>query len=753
LYSEVEHFRQANKLVNSIFNQKPKSDMSYIQGYLQDFLKSIQGFEHLPTEAITYLAEQIQALRYCLGQKILTKERMTNKVAIVYEGTARLLGYAPHTNTPTTLKLLEPRASIGEISLLRQLPCETVIASTELTCLTIDAADFFHLFDKYPAFAEARKNSCHLVEVFDILSLQLEKQAQGNINLKELAQDALIKAKVYYLSPGKTTPKQLENDSVWFVSGGGTVTNLSVGDRIELNNPQNQLIVKGKIPVRLIGLSPSALMLQDSHDIESQINNKQTFNNGKNELEISYASDESLGAKPYKTSKKISKYPFFSGKGQLNSANACFQMISKYLEMPSRRELVRRILTDQMKRQGSISFQFCAYLAESIGLKAQLVDIPLFAVSRIPTPAIIRYSNEYTVVYEASEHAIALGIPSQGIQHHKPTEFIARLEDAQKSSHPPQIRALIISTTRSTPRQRFGIQWFFPYLKQYRRVLIEVFIASFVVQLASLGNPLVIQLIIDKVITQNSIGTLHILGVLLLVLGLFEVVLNTLRTYLFVDTTNRIDMGLGSEIIDHLLRLPLPYFERRSVGELSTRINELENIRQFLTGTALTVGLDALFSVVYVIVMLFYSWQLTLIGLGMIPVFIVISLVASPMVSRQLRTKAERNAETQSYLVETMSGIQTVKAQNIELQSRFSWQERYARYVAASFKTVVTSTLATSTSNFLNKLTGLLVLWVGAYLVLNGELTLGELIAFRIRDFQKIKYAMGNNDNHFKGGE
>ncbi len=128
-------------------------------------------------------------------------------------------------------------------------------------------------------------------------------------------------------------------------------------------------------------------------------------------------------------------------------------------------------------------------------------------------------------------------------------------------------------------------------------------------------------------------------------------------------------MGLGSQIIDHLLRLPLRYFERRPVGELSTRINELENIRQFLTGTALTVGLDALFSVVYIGVMLIYSWQLTLVGLSTIPVFIVITLIASPTISRQLRAKAERNAETQSYLVEVMSGIQTVKARGGDVRN------------------------------------------------------------------------------------
>jgi HlyB family type I secretion system ABC transporter len=252
------------------------------------------------------------------------------------------------------------------------------------------------------------------------------------------------------------------------------------------------------------------------------------------------------------------------------------------------------------------------------------------------------------------------------------------------------------------------------------------------VQLFALANPLMIQVIIDKVIVQNSVDTLQILGVFLLVLAVFEAVLTSLRTYLFVDTTNRIDMALGSEIIDHLLRLPLRYFERRPVGELATRINELENIRQFLTGTALTVVLDAVFSVIYIIVMFIYSWLLTLVSLATIPLFILLAMVASPLIRQQLRVKAERNAETQSYLVEVVGGIQTVKAQNMELRARWQWQQRYARYVSAGFKTVLTSTTAGSTSHFLNQLSGLLVLWVGAYLVLQGDLTLGQLIAFRI---------------------
>jgi ATP-binding cassette, subfamily B, bacterial HlyB/CyaB len=704
--------------------------MTYLKSNFQEFLFSLAGFDQLPTEVITKLSQQLQPLRYRIGQKIADKRKIPDKVTILYKGKARLLAHDPYTQMPTTLKLLEPGAIIGEISLLREIACETAIASNEAICLTLSAAEYLHLFTIHPVFSEIRKNLCHLVEIFDVISLQREVQVLGGTNLKELALNAWANAKVHYLPLGKTSFSQLgseSSESIWFVSGGGTVKNFLPGTRLELS-AYDTVEVQGNNPARLIELRPSDVLSINNTLVESQVDDRQLETASK--LDIFYAPNEQQP--PTRQNKqKGKKYPFFSGKGQSNSAQACFQMVSKHLEIPFRKEVVRRILNDQIKHQGVISFQLCAYLSELIGLRAQLVDVPTASVTRIPTPALIRYGESYAVLYEATKRTVVLGVPYLGIVYCKPAELVAKLE-VEESSCPPQFKVLLLSRTTTAPQERFGIQWFLPYLTRYRRVLIEVFVASFFVQLAALANPLVIQLIIDKVIAQNSINTLHILGVLLLVIGLFEAVLTTLRTYLFVDTTNRIDMGLGSEIIDHLLRLPLHYFERQPVGELSTRINELENIRQFLTGTALTVGLDALFSVVYIIVMLVYSWQLTVVGLGTIPVFIVITLITSPTVSQQLRAKAERNSETQSYLVEVMSGIQTVKAQNIELRSRFFWQERYARYVAAGFKTVVTFTLASSTSNFFNKFSSLLVLWVGAYLVLQGELTLGELIAFRI---------------------
>ncbi|MBE9248528.1 peptidase domain-containing ABC transporter [Dolichospermum sp. LEGE 00240] len=702
--------------------------MTYTQSTFEEFIASIEGFDQLSKEEINKLASSqiLQPLRYRIGQKIIGKEQLPERIAILYQGNVRLLGYNPQNQLPTTLKLLQPGAIIGEISWLRELPCETAIASTEVICLTWKAADYFQFLNRNPGFAKARQHISYLIEIFDILSSQVAQKALVNHNLKDITQQAQLEAKIHYLSPGKTALRELDSDRVWFVSGPSSLPNFPPNSRLETD----VIEVKSNIPLRLLGINPQDLSLLDGVTIESET--LETISDSRVDSEIPYAQEPEFV--PPTTSNKQFKnqnYPFFRGQGELDATLACFQMLSKHLEMPFRKEVVRRILNDQIKRQGSISFQVCAYLCELIGLKSQLVDVPAVSINRIPTPALIRYRDSFAVLYAVDRKTVVLGLPSQGIINCQINQLVEELE-TDDANLQPQVRVLLLSATKETPKERFGLGWFVPYLSRYRRVLIEVFIASFFVQLAALANPLVIQLIIDKVIVQNSISTLNILGVLLLAVGVFEAVLTTLRTYLFVDTTNRIDMSLGSQIIDHLLRLPLRYFDKRPVGELSTRINELENIRQFLTGTALTVVLDALFSVVYIVVMLFYSWQLTFVGLGTIPLFVVVTLIAAPTVSRQLRTKAERNAETQSYLVEVMSGIQTVKAQNIELRSRFSWQKKYAKFVAAGFKTVLTSTLANSTSQFLSKLSSLLVLWVGAYLVLQGELTLGELIAFRI---------------------
>ena len=686
---------------------------------IQEFLAGIYPFDQLSSAAQFKLSTQCQLLRYRMGQAIVVRDKMPAQIAILFQGQARLLGYDPRSTAPVTLKLLQPGEILGWVGLVRGVPCETAIASTESVCLILSTTDFFALLDSEPTFTAAFRSRCALIEVFDLLGAELQRRAEVEGNLKELALQAWVSSVICNLPAGRQLSSQLDSDRVWFVSGGAK-TNQPVGICLDSTAVAN-LEVKGHGATRLVGI-PASILSFSSRMLVPEVSATPA-----DAPEIPYAPEQlSDGAQSYPDGERTTpkSYPFIRGRGQVEATVACFQMLSQHLNIPFRRDALRRVVANQQSRNGNLSLQHCGAVAEMMSLNAQLVNVPGVAVNRLPTPAMLYWQGSFAILYETSDRVLVLAAPEIGLQRLKPSKFLETWgEDGQ---------VLLLKPTKDTPQQRFGLSWFLPSIIRYRRVLIEVLIASFFVQLFGLVNPLMIQIIIDKVIVQNSPDTLHVLGVLLVGVAIFEAILTSLRTYLFVDTTNRIDMALGSEIIDHLLRLPLRYFEKRPVGELATRINELENIRSFLTGTALTVVLDAIFSVVYIVVMFIYSWVLTLVTLGVIPLFVLLTIFVSPIVRRQLRSKAERQAETQSYLVEVLSGISTVKAQNIELRARWRWQERYGRYVSEGFQNVLTSTAAGSVSNLLNKFSALLVLWVGAYLVLYQKLTLGQLIAFRI---------------------
>jgi ATP-binding cassette subfamily B protein len=693
--------------------------MTYTKTNIQDFLAELLPFNQLSAASLAKLCSKLQFLRYRIGQAILLREQMPTQISILYEGQARLLSYDPHTQMPVTLQLLKKGEILGWVSLLRGVPCETVIASTEVVCLTLEATEFLDLLKNCPAFAKGFENRCSVSEIFELLSTELTQRADSkavlfscdSADIKELTLKVFKEVVVCTFPPGKYPFKQLDSNLIWFVSG-GKLKDCPVGSQLQPKDGTTQLEVSST--VRLVGFPKIIFSPKNSTNTEesTEINLLP--------LDIPYAPD-----RPPKLDHHHShKYPYIHARGSVEGILACFQMLSQYWNIPFRRDVIRKVVNNQIQRTQSVSLQLCGAVAELMGLNALLINVPASAVTKLQAPAIIRWQDSFAILYEITEQKLILAVPEVGIVEQKPAKFIENWGD--------EGQVLLLKLTKSTPKQRFSLRWFIPSLFKYRKVLLEVLIASFFVQIFALANPLIIQVIIDKVIIQNSFSTLHVLGILMLILAVFEGLLTSLRTYLFVDTTNRIDLTLGSEIIDHLLRLPLRYFERRPVGELATRANELENIRSFLTGTALTVVLDAVFSLIYIVVMMFYSWVMTLVALATVPLFALLTALVSPVVRRQLREKAVRNAQTQSYLVEVLSGIQTVKAQNIELRSRWQWQAHYANYVSAGFQTVITSTTAGATSHFLNQVSGLLVLWMGSFLVLQGQLSLGQLIAFRI---------------------
>jgi ATP-binding cassette, subfamily B, bacterial HlyB/CyaB len=294
---------------------------------------------------------------------------------------------------------------------------------------------------------------------------------------------------------------------------------------------------------------------------------------------------------------------------------------------------------------------------------------------------------------------------------------------------------LVLVTKRATltdPLRRFDIGWFVGAMRKYRRLLAEVLIASFFLQLLALISPLFFQVVIDKVLVHRSMSTLDVLAFGLVAVAIFETVLGALRSYLFAHTTNRIDVELGARLFRHLLALPISYFQARRVGDSVARVRELENIRNFLTSSGLTLAVDLVFTCVFAAVLLFYSPGLSIIVAASFPFYIGISAGAAPLFQQRLDEKFRRGAENQAFLVESVTGIETLKSMAVEPQMQRRWEEQLAGYVAASFRVISLSNNASQSVQLVNKLTTAAILYFGAKLVISGGLTVGELVAFNL---------------------
>ena len=282
------------------------------------------------------------------------------------------------------------------------------------------------------------------------------------------------------------------------------------------------------------------------------------------------------------------------------------------------------------------------------------------------------------------------------------------------------------------PYRRFGIGWFLDAIAKYRRPLSEVLVGSLFVQMFALLTPLFFQVIIDKVFVQRGMSTLEVLALGLATLSVFEVVLGGLRTYVLSHTSNRIDVELGARLFQHLFALPMAYFQARRVGDTSARVRELDNIRQFLTSAALTLALDLLFALLFLVVLYIYSPVLTFIVAFSLPCYVAISVGVTPLFRTWLNERFRRGSDNQSFLVEAVSGVETVKSMALEPVMQRRWEEQLAAYVTASFRVTTLSTIATQAVTLINKITVVLIIFFGAKLVIANQLTVGELIAFNM---------------------
>lgn len=363
--------------------------------------------------------------------------------------------------------------------------------------------------------------------------------------------------------------------------------------------------------------------------------------------------------------------------------------------------------------------------ARASGLKSRLTKSTPNRVAKLPLPAIARHTDgSYFMLLKIAEDRVLV---KHGLDQPEPWSM-AELQVNWTGE-------LVLLTRRDNPNLealKFGFSWFVPVIGKFKKLFGEVILASFFIQMFALITPMFTQVVIDKVLVHRGLTTLDVLVIAMIAIALFDVTLGGLRTYIFSHTTSRVDALLGSKLFGHLLNLPVSYHATRPTGQTVARVRELENVREFLTSSALTLVIDLFFGIAFFVVMYFYSPTLTFIVMGSIPFYVAIAIFITPKLRARIEERFQRGAANQAFLVESVAGAETLKAMAVEPQMRRRWDESLAGYVQASFKTISLGNWGSQGVELIRKITMALTLWVGAQLAIAGELTIGQLVAFNM---------------------
>ena len=405
----------------------------------------------------------------------------------------------------------------------------------------------------------------------------------------------------------------------------------------------------------------------------------------------------------------------------------CMLAVAKLLGISADEEKIRGLVGDG---NTPVNKKKLLQAAAKLQMNAEFVSINLEDLPKQSIPAIAVMKNEnYIVLGRNNEHQVVVLDLAVG---HSTTLNIQQFASEWTGE-------LILLSRKFSLRnigQYFHIDWFIPAIKKYQKLFLEVVVASFCLQIFGLVVPLFTQVIIDKVIVHHGVATLDVLAFTIIILAIFQLGLGFLRTYLLSHTTNKIDVILGIRLFRHVASLPLRYFEQRRVGDTLTRVQAMNGIREFLTGSSTNIILDTLFSVVFIMIMFYYSPSLTAVALAAVPLLFLQNIIATPIYHERLKQAWAAGAENNAFLVETVTGIHTLKSLALEPQFNYRWEQLLARQVTKNFDNSTFNMFISNSTSLIQKISSLSILWFGGHLVIEGQLTIGQFIAFQMLSSQ-----------------
>ena len=646
-------------------------------------LAAVAPFDQLPADTLKLLVPQLPLRRCRLGQVLQTHEQACLGMAVVLRGQLRSLGVDPLQAGLRTLARFGPGELVGWFGVLSGISGEQVqVASAEAELIWVPAAVAQQLLADQPQLRLWFEQQLSPIELHLTLVEQLRLQHFWS----------------YWLEHG---PELQQRARLGSPNG-----DASLVWRPSPWNGEQRLIGLPSPPQAPAETSTTALP-GPQPAVPEPAPESQGF--------YALAAPSALAAAhPLRVPQAV---------GPRLAPLAICEGIAEQLQVPCDRESLLDQIDGTLQQQERLNLVNLGQLLSSMGLRVVLVELPVDRLARVQPPAVLSQDGQLGVLD---------GVDPDGSARILDPELGPLRIPLADLAQNGQLELLLLERTARSKSRRFSWGWFAPYLRDHRRELIEVFAASFVVNLLALATPLGIQVLVDQVSRFENFGALLSISALLFLAALVSSVVRTLRSLIFTDVANRVDQATKGTILDRLVRLPQNFFDSRPVGQVTYYFNQLDRLREFLIGQSLTTLVDFLFSLLYIVVLLALNLPLTLVTLSTLPLIIILALISNPIVESMIERSINEAVRTYSFLTEAIGGIQTIKSQNAELKTRWEFQNRYSRFIGEDFKLRITNETVSSLANFINELNGILVVGFGIWFVMKGQLTLGAFFAFRI---------------------
>ncbi|HZS45013.1 MAG TPA: peptidase domain-containing ABC transporter [Blastocatellia bacterium] len=715
---------------------------------LKELLKDSSLFSLLRDDEMEEFARRFELVHFTIGQNVCRAGDISDSFYTVYSGRARVIAENA-SGEEITVGNLTRGNHFGEQGVFTESKRQyTVRASGDLVLLRLSKKDFDDLLKNHPSLKEyfARyiselsiRNFLKVCTVFSPMSPKEIRELLGMLRPADYAAgEAIVRegetGDAFYILRNGSAKVIKDSD------GGKVLNHLKGGDSFG----ELALLTGSPRAATVVAEQQLSAFRLEKNDFDRLMNHAPKVKDAIVSIASGYSSaalhqnGNGLAAKPalaaelppapeppeqiYKP-RRARRYPALLQLSETDCAAACLSMILRYYRKHVSINRLRELA--HVGREGASLFSV-AEAAEAVGFHARGIRASFENLKTVETPAIAHWEGfHYIVLYEVREDSVIVADPAIGLRRLTKEEFVKGWTGYLLLLSPtPKVET--VEETQTTLRR------FLPLLAPYRKLLFEILLASLILQLFGLASPIFTQVIVDKVLVHKSESLLNVMLIGMLLIAVFQTATVALRYYLLLHTTRRIDLQMLVNFYKHVLSLPMRYFEERKVGDIIKRFNENARIRDFLTGRALGVILDSLMIVVYLGLMLFYNVNLTLVALAFMPGYAILTLVVTPKMKRQHRESFEKEAEADSHMVETISGVGTVKATAAERQVRWKLEGLMTKALNVQFRTAMLNVTAFSVGNILQTVNTVFLFWYGAHLVLSGDLSVGQLVAFNV---------------------